>query len=1169
MLPTDDLEFRVLGPVEVRSGSRTLALGGPKQRALLAILILNAGRAVSTAQLIDDLWGAQPPATADHTVEAYISRIRRLLRAEASGDLLLTQPPGYLLRIDPDRVDAVWFQRRVAKGEAALDRGDAEAAAQLLGSALALWRGAPLADVGEPPFAAAAAQRLEDLRLAALEKRIEAELQTGRHRELVPELEALTGAHPFRETFHGQLMLALYRSGRQADALAAYRRTRTQLMEELGIEPGQHLQRLEQAILRQDSMLDHWVVSGTHVIAAADRSQADVSEAVDPPAPLSSLTADHGRDGVRVASLPPSAGLASPPLPGGKRPRPGRSRHRRQLAVVAGLLALAIATTLLTPRLRQADPKESIPANGIGVLTPDGNAVVGGFSLPDAPGSMVGGAGSLWVSSPEGHVVHRIDPAARAVTQTIPVGAGAGDIAIGGNAVWVANALVGTVSRIDILTNRVVQTIGVGSLTAGLAFGEGSVWAADPVGGAIFRIDPVTGRLIRTIPLSSDPSGIAVGGGSVWVVSRSDNSVTRIDPITGQPGDRIAVGGGPSAIAFGFGSVWVANGLDSTISRIDPDRGVLIDTIPVGNGPQAVAVDSQGVWVANALAGTMSRIDPGRGQVARVLSLGNRPGAVSIADGQVWVAVRAAASDRHRGGTLRVLSSRDFGSIDPAEAYPAALPQYLVFAYDTLVTFQRVGGSSGLQIVPDLAVAVPTPAAGGTAYTFTLRPDLRYSNGEPIRPADFRHGLERVFTLNTSAASFFTGLVGADQCVAGSSCDLSKGITVDDHARTVTFHLSASDPDFLYKLAFFFTAPVPPNVPAADIGTHPIPSTGPYMIGRYLPGHEVEFVRNPQFEQWSAAAQPDGLPDRIVWTFGKAADEATTAVERGQADWMADPPADFAQISARFSRQVHVNPLFGLGLLAFNVREPPFDDLRVRQAVSFAADRAKVVSLLGGRDTGGPTCQILPPGIPGYRPYCPFTTNPSRTGAWTGPDVARARRLVARSHTQGMKVAVWSHWASMDAAIGTYVVSLLRQLGYAATLRLASDAAFARNVNDSRRHAQASVGAWIADYPSASDFFGLFFTCSASRLADPDHTRSGSFFCDPGIDRDIDAARRFQISDPQKASRLWATVDRDVTRLAPWVPLVSFQVVDFVSARVGNYQFHPLWGILLDQLWVQ
>jgi ABC-type transport system substrate-binding protein/DNA-binding SARP family transcriptional activator/DNA-binding beta-propeller fold protein YncE len=1133
----------------------------------LAILILNAGRAVPTTQLIDDLWGPHPPATADHTVEAYISRIRRLLRAEASEDLLLTQPPGYLLRVDPDRVDAVQFQRRVADGEATLDRGDAALAAQLIGSALALWRGAPLADVGEPPFAAAAAQRLEDLRLAALEKRIEAELQMGRHRELVPELEALTGAHPFRETFHGQLMLALYQSGRQADALAVYRRTRTQLMEELGIDPGQQLQRLEQAILRQDPMLDDWVVSGAQVIAAADRSHADTSGAADSPAPTSSLAA-HDRDSIGVATLPPSAGLESPPLPGAKGSRLGRSRYRRQF-VVAALLVLAVAVTLLTPRLWQAHPERGIPANGIGLLTPDWNAVAGGFSLPDAPGSMVGGAGSLWVSSPEGHVVYRIDPATRAVTQTIPVGAGAGGIAIGGGAVWVANALVGTVSRIDISTNRVVQTIGVGSLTAGLAFGEGSVWAADPVGGAVFRIDPVTGRLIRTIPMASDPSGLAVGGGSVWVVSRSDNSVTRIDPITGQPGDRIAVGGGPSAIEFGHGSIWVANGLDSTVSRIDPDRGVLIDTIPVGNGPEAVAVDSRGVWVASALAGTLSRIDSGRGEVASVLSLGNRPGAVSIADDRVWVAVRAAASHRHRGGTLRVLSSRDFGSIDPAEAYPAALPQYLVFAYDTLVTFQRVGGSSGLQVVPDLAVAVPTPAAGGTSYTFTLRPDLRYSNGEPIRPADFRHGLERVFALNTSAASFFTGLVGADQCVAGSSCDLSKGITVDDHARTVRFRLSAPDPDFLYKLAFFFTAPVPPDVPAAAIGTRPIPSTGPYMIGRYLPGHEVELVRNPQFQEWSAAAQPDGVPDRIVWTFGKAADEATAAVERGQADWMADPPADFAQISARFSRQVHVNPLFGLGLLAFNVREPPFDDLRVRQAVSFAADRAKVVSLLGGRDTGGPTCQILPPGIPGYRPYCPFTTNPSRTGAWTGPDVARARRLVARSHTQGMKVAVWSHRASPDAAIGAYVVSLLRKLGYAATLRLASEAEFARNVNDSRRRVQASVGAWIADYPSASDFLGLFFKCSASRLADPDHTRSGSFFCDPGIDREIDAASGFQISDPQKASRLWATVDRKVTRLAPWVPLVSFQVVDFVSARVGNYQFHPLWGILLDQLWVQ
>ena len=394
------------------------------------------------------------------------------------------------------------------------------------------------------------------------------------------------------------------------------------------------------------------------------------------------------------------------------------------------------------------------------------------------------------------------------------------------------------------------------------------------------------------------------------------------------------------------------------------------------------------------------------------------------------------------------------------------------------MTFQRTGGSGGAQLVPDLALALPAPQAGGTQYTFVLRPGLRYSNGVPVRPEDFRYALERVFELNATARSFFTGLVGADTCRSGSPCDLSRGITVDDHARTVTFHLTAPDGDFLYKLTIPFTAPVLASVPAHDMGSTPVPATGPYMITRDVPGREVDLGRNPEFRQWSAAAQPDGFPDRIVWWFGLTVPQEAAAIEAGHADWMADPPPDVAALVARYDRQVHINPLPGISYVAFNVTVPPFNDLRVRQAVSLAADRNQAVTALGGPGAAQPACQILPPGVPGYRPYCPFTVDPTASGAWTGPDLAKARRLVAASHTRGMRVAVWAHQS--DGPLGPYLVSVLRELGYRASLRVAaSEAAFDRNVNDTRRRVQASVGSWIVDYPSASDLFDQFFRCSA------------------------------------------------------------------------------------------
>jgi len=251
------------------------------------------------------------------------------------------------------------------------------------------------------------------------------------------------------------------------------------------------------------------------------------------------------------------------------------------------------------------------------------------------------------------------------------------------------------------------------------------------------------------------------------------------------------------------------------------------------------------------------------------------------------------------------------------------------------------------------------------------------------------------------------------------------------------------------------------------------------------------------------------------------------------------------------------------------VTVPPFNDLRVRQAVSLAADRNQAVSVLGGTGAARPTCQIIPPGLPGYRPYCPYTADPGASGTWIGPDLARARRLVAASHTGGMRVVVWVHQWEPDRSLGPYFISVLRDLGYRATLRIASVAAFARNVNDSRRKVQASVGTWVADYPSPSDFFNLFFRCSDFHPADPANTTSGSFFCHPSIDRQMNQADQLQISSPQAAARVWADVDREITYQAPWVPFVSLRFAVFISTRVGNYQYNPAGGILLDQLWVR
>jgi DNA-binding SARP family transcriptional activator len=249
---SDRTTYRLLGPLEVVVDGQPAALGGPKQRALLAMLLLHRGRAVSTDSLIDAIWEERPPPSAQHLIQVYVSQLRKALGAET----LLRRPPGYLLSVEDDQVDVVQFERLLEQAREELRGGRPREAATTLAAARRLWRGAPLAEFAFEAFAQSDAARLEELRLLADEERLEAELALGRHEQAVGELEALIAEHPLRERLRGQLMLALYRAARQAEALAVYQDTRRALVDELGIDPSPSLQRLERQILQQAPELD-------------------------------------------------------------------------------------------------------------------------------------------------------------------------------------------------------------------------------------------------------------------------------------------------------------------------------------------------------------------------------------------------------------------------------------------------------------------------------------------------------------------------------------------------------------------------------------------------------------------------------------------------------------------------------------------------------------------------------------------------------------------------------------------------------------------------------------------------------------------------------------------------------------------------------------------------
>jgi YVTN family beta-propeller protein len=857
-------------------------------------------------------------------------------------------------------------------------------------------------------------------------------------------------------------------------------------------------------------------------------------------------------------------------------PRVTRPSRRVMLAVLGAVAALAAAVgALLVGGSGGGDTLAAIDANAVAVIDPAKASLTAQVPVGASPAQIATGEGGVWVTNAEAQTVSRIDPATRTIRQTIDVGSGAGAIAVGEHGVWVVNSLDGTVSWISPETNREVKRIRVGNGPSGICVGGGAVWVANADDRTVWKLDPDSGDHIRTVRLEHRPTALACGGGAVWAGSESSGTVMEVAAATGKEVQPIDVGGSASALAFAGGTLWVVNALNGTVSAIDAQSGAVASTVGlgVGAGPTAIAADDRGAWVSNEFAATVVRIDRRRGEVVRTLRVGNRPQGIAVVGGALWLGIRASGA-RHRGGTLRILSELTFKELDPANAGTAVLTSQIAnIGYDGLTAFRRAGSRAGGVLVPDLAVSLPTPTDGGRTYTFRLRRGIHYSNGELVRASDIRRGLERTLRAGSAGQGpFFADIVGARTCLSRPrACDLSRGIVVDDTARTVTLHLSAPDPDMRTKLALPGAVAVPAR-PASFPARRPLPATGPYLIAGFEPGRFVRMVRNPRFRAWSAAAKPDGFPDEISVRLASNQAAAVRAVERGDADYVFgevqhESPTVLATLFTRYAGQVHTNSQFATRYLFLNTRIPPFDDVNVRRALNYAVDRRAAVALEGGPHTSQPTCQILPPNFPGYEPYCPYTAQPGRGRGWSAPDLRKARRLIAGSHTRGMRVDVWAPDPELSKQ-ARFAVQLLGELGYRARLRLLPSTRYWKYISDSRNHAQIGAIWWGSDFPAASDYLQQLFACRSFIPNDP-HNVNWSEFCDREAERLIDRARRLQATDETAASIMWARAERRIVDQAAALPLDNPKQVDVVSRRVGNYQFSPQWGVLLDQLWVR
>jgi YVTN family beta-propeller protein len=1118
------VEFRILGPLEVRIGGGTLALGGPRQRALLGLLLCNANRAVSRDRLIEELLGDQPSASAERMLRVQVSRLRHALGGDGDDQRLLARAPGYVLRVEDGELDLQTFERLLAEGTDALEREEARRAAELLREALALWRGRPLADLEFEPFARFEVQRLEELRLLAVEECMDAELALGRHAALVPELEALAEEHPLRERLRGQLMLALYRSGRQVDALERFRAGRSRLVAELALEPGPALRALEQAILDHDPKLE------------MPTRQAQTRA---PPAAGS------------VTSLPP---------------RPRRRRGSR----AASVLLLVGAAAAVVAALTGGNASATVLPNSTAVINPRDDRVLADVPVGVAPDGIAAGAGGIWVANTADDTISDIDPATRAVTRTLSLSGSVDGVAASSGSLWTLDTSAGVAQRVDPMFGTVLRTVRLsplhGTLLASptaIAVGGGSAWFGDNAA-AVVRVGG-DGTVLSTTPIGNHPSGIAIGAGGTWITDSVDDTVSEIDASDGVA-TTIAVGQGASGIAIGRGAVWVADTLDDDVVRIDATTDSVATTIPVGAAPNGVAYGDGSVWVADGGDGTVARIDPTNDRVIATIHVGGSPQALVVADGRVWVTVQGnPPSPPAAGGPpgiVRIARERPFQSLDPAlvSGFDQDEAQVMYETCAGLLSYPDLPGPAGGRLVPDVA-SLPSVSDGGRTYTFKIRRGFRFSppSDAPVTAATFARTIERVLSHGVEGyeRGFFTDIVGEPAFNAGKTQHIAGISTVGDRLE---IRLRAPAPDLPARLAMLSFCAVPDDTPDLPL-SHPIPSAGPYYIASSTP-RQLVLERNPNY----AGHRPRG-PREIIYTFGQSYAGEVADVLAGRSDYVSTvqlqtdapvPGALLASLAHRLgsgsraalagTQRFFVNPTATLYYFVLNTGSGPFSSSRVREAVNDAVSRQALVDAAGPVVGGDPISHYLPPAIPGSLPepvYPPGTS-----------DLQRARALM-----RGLKTHATLVTCNTEACTQTSQVLQQELLAIGITLDVVSlpiDVMATRLATDDGPW-DIGWGSWSMDYADPSDYISGMF--------DPSLQLGLGNFDTPRWEAAIRRART--LSGPRRLAvygRLDDALARDAAPAVPWQTQVAR---DLFSTRVGCEVYQPIYGMDLGRLCVR
>ncbi len=489
-------------------------------------------------------------------------------------------------------------------------------------------------------------------------------------------------------------------------------------------------------------------------------------------------------------------------------------------------------------------------------------------------------------------------------------------------------------------------------------------------------------------------------------------------------------------------------------------------------------------------------------------------------------------------GTLRGTISSFPEYLDPGLNFSLEGATALANTYIPLLTYEHANGKAGTELIPGLAEDLPKIDQGGRRYTLKLRPGLKYSDGTPVRASDFGRAVERLIRLNSAGTSFYMNIVGAERFAETKQGGIS-GIESDDESGRIAIHLREPDGSFSYVLALMFAAPLPPDTPAEDQTAEPPPATGPYVITAVRPGRSWAYKRNPAWESGNAEAMPQlpgGHVDRIEFEVRSNQTTQVDEVERGQVDWMKNPPPPerYNEIKRQFEgTQFREEPTISVYYFWMNTQQPPFDDVRVRQAVNYAIDPEALERIYAG--TLERTQQVLPSQMPGYRK---FELYPH--------DLPKAKKMIEEADPADREVTVWTNNLSPNDEAGEYYEQVLIDLGFDVTLKEVNAANYFTLIsNAGTPNLDTGWSNWFLDYPHPDDYFRPQL---AGESIVPNGNTNWANFDDPTVNAKIDELGKQQLGPRQE--REYGDLDETVMKQAPWAPFGTLALGTFVASDI-------------------